>query len=410
MTEEQVPYGSVPPSQAGVRANATRQQRSSNRNLSAIRPVSDQVFAFDHREVPTLTHERCLASDLGLKESWLRDAIFAVPELVIGPCRAAGLTDDDWYPWVREFGTDVGPVDVLLLSSQGRVAVVETKLASNPELRRKVLAQALDYLTHLPEALADRMPAIPKDGSGDPVADPDDIRESVSQGDVLVIIASDEIDPRVARLSRGLLAEHLVNQWDLALVDVGLYRAAGGSATRHIVIPHLRNLVESEPRQVVRVIVEGETPRARVEVERITHEETASVRQKWDEKRFFENLGAYDPPAEVRDFALRLRDLVQRYEGSVILTYGTSKEGSMIVKRNGAGLIEVYGSGKVKFRPEKFARALGDRVAGEYRHRLEQLLPQAMRMEYPRVAPKEAAKIAPALHELIQQTLDEVER
>ena len=31
---------------------------------------------------------------------------------------------------------------------------------------------------------------------------------------VLVIIASDEIDPRVAKLSRGLLSDNLVNQWD----------------------------------------------------------------------------------------------------------------------------------------------------------------------------------------------------
>jgi len=50
--------------------------------------------------------------------------------------------------WAREFRVGVGLIDVLLLSSQGRVAIVETKLASNPELRRQVLAQALDYLTH----------------------------------------------------------------------------------------------------------------------------------------------------------------------------------------------------------------------------------------------------------------------
>src|SRR5262245_44307579 len=103
--------------------------------------VGDQLFAFDQSAAPAVTHERCSAEDLGLKEAWFRDAIFESPELVTGPCRAAGLTDDEWYPWRKEFHTDVGPIDVLLLSSQGRVAVVETKLASNPELRRRVLAQ-----------------------------------------------------------------------------------------------------------------------------------------------------------------------------------------------------------------------------------------------------------------------------
>ena len=105
-----------------------------------MKPVSDQLFAFEKRDKPRVAYERCSARDLGLEESWLRDSIFHAPELVIGPCRAAGLTEDEWYPWQREYRVAVGQIDVLLLSSQGRVAVVETKLATNPALRRRVLA------------------------------------------------------------------------------------------------------------------------------------------------------------------------------------------------------------------------------------------------------------------------------
>ena len=234
-----------------------------------MNPVSDQLFAFENRGTPAPTHKRCSAKDLGLEESWLRDAIFNVPDLVIGPCRAAGLTQDEWYGWQREYKVDVGKVDVLLLSSQGRVAIVETKLASNPELRRRVLAQALDYLTHLAQTFAESMPDIPTDKSGDSVADRGDIRESIAQGDMLVIIASDEVDPRVAKLSRSLLSDHLVKQWDLALIDVALYRPLENAPGKYVIVPHLRHVVESEPRQVVRVVVEGEAPSARVEVERI---------------------------------------------------------------------------------------------------------------------------------------------
>lgn len=92
-----------------------------------MKSVSDQLFMFEKRQRPRLGHERCSAKDLGLDESWLRDGIFENPDLVIGPCRAAGLTDDEWYPWQREFRVEVGRIDVLLLSSQGRVAIVETK-------------------------------------------------------------------------------------------------------------------------------------------------------------------------------------------------------------------------------------------------------------------------------------------
>jgi len=233
-----------------------------------MKPVSDLLFVFENLEMPRPVYERCSAKDLGLREAWLRDAIFNTPDLAIGPCRAAGLTDDDWYPWQFEFGVGVGNIDVVLLSSQGRVAVVETKLATNPELRRRVLAQTFDYLAHLADRFYDVMPEIPQDDNGQPVADREDILESVSQGDILVIIASDEIDPRVARLSRSLLSDHLVKHWDLALIDVALFRSVEAGLGDYVIVPNLRNLIVSEPRQVVRVIVEGETPSARIEVER----------------------------------------------------------------------------------------------------------------------------------------------
>jgi hypothetical protein len=369
--------------------------------------VSDQLFAFDETAAPAVTHERCSAEDLGLKESWFRDANFESPELVIGACRAAGLTDEEWYPWRKEFQTEVGPIDDLLVSSQGRVAVVETKLASNQELRRRVLAQVLDYLAHLPAEFRDSMPEIPEDENGEPVAEADDIREAISQGDVLVIIASDECDPRVAKLSRNLLADHLVKHWDLALVDLALYRPCDGAPGKYVIVSNVRNLVESEPRQVVRVVVQGESPSARVEVERVGVDEAASGHQKWDEKRFFENLESGGAAQPVRDLAIKLRELASRFPESVTLAWGTGRDGSMVVKRHGGGLIEVYGSGKVKFRPRKFTRALGEAGGNEYRNGLQEIVPGAMRMEYPRVPPRDAARVASALFDLVRKVLED---
>jgi hypothetical protein len=352
--------------------------------------ISDQVFAFDRISSPVVTHERCSAEDLGLKESWFRDAIYDSPELVIGPCRAAGLTSDEWYSWRKEFPTEVGPIDVLLVSSQGRVALVETKLASNPELRRKVLAQVLDYLAHLPATLGDSMPDVPVDADGTPVADAEDIREAVSEGDVLLIIASDEVDSRVAKL---------------ALIDIALYRPLSPASGHHMIIPTLRNLVESEPRQVVRVIVQGENPRARVEVERVAPDETTTGRRKWDEKRFFESLASGAAPSSVRALAGHLRDLASQFPDSVALDWGTGRDGSMVVKRNEAGLIEVFGAGNLRFRPWKFDRALGEASGRDYYEALRRLLPRAMAMKYPFVAADEAAKVAPAVFELVHSAL-----
>jgi hypothetical protein len=375
-----------------------------------MKPVSDQLFSLDKDGAPVARWERCSAKDLGLEEHWLRDEIFKNPELVIGPCRAAGITDDDWYAWQREYKVaDAGRIDVLLLSAQGRVGVVETKLAYNPEKRRQVLAQALDYLAHLPEQFDESMPPIPADENGTPVAESEEVRESVAQGDVLVIIASDQTDPKVAKLSGRLLADNLVRQWDLALVDVALYRELSDRSAGCVVVPHLRNLVQSEPRQVVRVVVEGETPSARVEVERIIPDESTSARQKWDEKRFFGNLEAGRAPNPVRRLASQLRDLVGRFPGSLSLAYGTGKDGSVVLKRRGGWLIEVYGSGKVKFRPSKFGRTLGDQVGALYRRRLEKIAPEALRMHYPRLSPEAAGRMAPSLYEAICEVVEAAE-
>jgi len=45
----------------------------------------------------------------------------------------------------RETTVPAGAIDLLLVDAQGRVIIVETKLSSNPELRRQVVAQVLDY-------------------------------------------------------------------------------------------------------------------------------------------------------------------------------------------------------------------------------------------------------------------------
>lgn len=381
-----------------------------------MKPISDQLFAFTRSDHPTLAYERCSAGDLGLRESWLRDAIFENPDLVIGPCRAAGLTDDEWYAWKREYGVEVGSIDVLLLSAQGRIAVVETKLASNPDLRRRVLAQALDYLAHLSDAFDESMPELPKDESGEPVADREDVRESVRQRDVLVIIASDAVDSRVANLSRTLLSDNLVKQWGLALIDLALFKPAGDRSGEHIVVPTMRNLVESDARQVVRVIVEGKTPSARVEVERIDVDlgtptrRGTSARQKWDEAKFFKQLATGSVPEPVRKLAYQLRDLVLTLPDSIVLAWGTGKQGCMVVKRNDGGLIEVYGSGQVRFRPPKFSRALGTKAGSQYRQGLEQILAESIQGVHPRLAPADAAKVAPALFNLLKQALAGVER
>ena len=243
-----------------------------------MKSIGENLFEFtrsgDPVSVPAL--QRVNAKALGLQESWFRDAIFAEPELVIGPCRTAGRVDADelWLPWRVEVNFGSGPIDVLLVSSRGRVGIVETKLSYNPQKRREVVAQVLDYALSLQEIDREELPDLPASPHA-PLEE--DLAECLGWGRFLLIIAGDALDPRALRLSQSMLARHLTSEWDLAMVDLNVYRRPDSDSPL-LMVPELLGTVQSDLRQVVRVVVKGESGKARVVVDKIVQDEDSVSR------------------------------------------------------------------------------------------------------------------------------------
>lgn len=77
------------------------------------------------------------------EEGWLQGLIEDHPELLpiaeIEPAFAPAVSVG------REVATASGYIDNLLLSPQGYLTIVETKLWRNPEARREVVGQIIDY-------------------------------------------------------------------------------------------------------------------------------------------------------------------------------------------------------------------------------------------------------------------------
>lgn len=75
----------------------------------------------------------------GKHEHWLQDLVFRHPELLP----------------ISEISGEFGPpipleqIDALFVSPRGYLTIVETKLVHNPEARRAVLAQVIDYARKL---------------------------------------------------------------------------------------------------------------------------------------------------------------------------------------------------------------------------------------------------------------------
>lgn len=63
--------------------------------------------------------------------------ILSIPELEIA--------ETEKYLVVREFNAGRGPIDVLIITENSDIIIVETKLYRNPESHRTVVAQAIDY-------------------------------------------------------------------------------------------------------------------------------------------------------------------------------------------------------------------------------------------------------------------------
>lgn len=387
------------------------------------RTTADIMFTVDPGKIDggDPTFEFVTARDVELKESWFRDSIARNPELVISACEKANLTDEPWYFWQCEFtvkspgGKGVGKIDVLLISETGRIGIVETKLSYNPEKRRGVLAQVLDYAVHLTEMKPKDMPEIPIDENDEPVTSFDEMALHLSDGDFLLIVAGDDLDDRAVRLSQALLGEQILNPWDLAMIDLALYAPNKNMlGSKLVVVPTLRRAIISEPRHIVRVVVEGEEPIAQIRIEKPVDGGSVkggskSVREFWDVDRFFKELEESDRTKEWKEFGNKLHDVAVRFTDTDA-SFGTGKKGSLTLKRLNKGLIEYFIYGAVRFRKHKFKQALGRQLGLEYEKELTALFPKQMGANYPIVREKEAMPFIDKLGELIESFLVRAEQ
>ena len=57
----------------------------------------------------------------------------------------------------REIGVPSGAIDLLFIDKEGLLTIVETKLAKNPEARRTVIGQIIEYVSYISEWTTDKV-------------------------------------------------------------------------------------------------------------------------------------------------------------------------------------------------------------------------------------------------------------
>jgi hypothetical protein len=239
----------------------------------------------------------------GYSEAWLQDLLFRVPQAL-----PIAEIDDGFagmVPVCRELNTSVGPIDVVYVTPSGRPVIVEAKLWRNPESRRKVVGQILDYAKELSHWTYETFDAAVRaarraeDGGQSPKGLLDVIRarapeldearffDSVSQslrrGDLLLLIVGDGIREGVGAIAQ-FLETHATLHFTFGLVEMAVHDMPDGG---HLVQP--RVLAQSTIIRRVVVQLDGaglkaqDEPQADVASEEAVSDELIQTRQRFTE-------------------------------------------------------------------------------------------------------------------------------
>ena len=259
-------------------------------------------------------------------EAWLQRLIHNHPECL--PVEEIEPAFDELVPVCMELPTKHGPIDNLLMTPEGDLVLVEVKLWRNPEARRKVVAQALDYASCLFEMdYAELEQAALKGGfvgkdrpkrlydvfaehnPKEEAAFVDAVNANLKRGRALILVAGDGIRTEAVRLA-SLVQGHAGAHFTFALVELGVYRMPDGEG--FLVLPRTLAQTEMISRAIVRiddrrtfVVPDGRQPETPATAAPKPMAESMSADQ------FFEVLAKLNPslPDKLRAFIARVEPL-----------------------------------------------------------------------------------------------------
>lgn len=352
--------------------------------------------------------ERIVFDDRSISEGWFQDLLFKNPSLI--PIDEIEEIFGPLIPVARELPTDAGPVDVVFISPRGYITLVETKLFRNPEARRAVVAQIIDYASamstwtyqdfcdavRLKRRIDDDRPTGPSTligGDADPILplvrdDPDfdearfidAVTKNLAQGKFLLLIAGDGIQHGVEQLADTLAAAPALG-FTFALLEMALFKV--GTADE---VKFAQPRVLARTKEIVRAVVELRSPLLPkdVSVTLPPPEETKPTRLT--EKVFYEELEK-NAGKDAADFA---RWFVSKVSEADDLRLTWSKEGPALWWDNEetdsqAGLFRLRASGEISATNgvPRYCAACGlpSGIANDFQEGLVRVLPDAQLIE-----------------------------
>ncbi len=248
-------------------------------------------------------------------EDWLQKQIHRFPALL--PVHHIEPGFGDLISVAREIPCSVGAIDNLYLTPSADIVLVETKLWANPEARRKVVMQTLDYVAAVMRMSYEQFEAAVLKGQRDPgspgslyamVGDrPDALGEAafrdalsrnLKRGRILALIVGDGIREEAEALA-SLVQGHAGAHFTLALVALSAWRDTVSGAT--LIVPDVLAQTVMIERGIVR-FVDGDI--------QVSESKAVSAQpQNITDQDYFTELAKTDPalPLKLQDFVERLK-------------------------------------------------------------------------------------------------------
>jgi len=304
-------------------------------------------------------------------EAELQDMLHETPSLV--PLEEIREGASPLVVAIKEFGLPgSGNTDLLAFSARGDIAIIECKLAINPESKRKVIGQVLEYAAYLwgfeYQALDERVEGrtgrrlaeLVKEAAGDEW-DEEDFRQTVEHnlknGSFVLVIAVDELNETLKRIIR-FVNECSNSAYSLHALELKRFETEG----TEILIPRVHGISQgpSEP-----------------------------PRKSWTRDKFLKAVTENNP--------LQLAAVIQQLynwseETADRIQFGKGETGSFTYYlRDGKGkdlsIFSVYANGKLELKYGLINERLGPDIVQEFHSRLQQIATYKVPAEFERKWP-----------------------
>lgn len=305
------------------------------------------------------------------KESWLQEILYSEPSIL--PTNEIDSSFSNLIPIGREIpvksGENTGYIDDFYISSKGYLVIVETKLWRNPEARREVVGQIIDYAQSIQKWDYEKLNNVYKEYHNKNLFDVfvelgyysneeeaifvDRVTKNIENARFLLMIVGDGIRESVEKMV-SFLNNNPTMQYKLALCELDIYELDNGD---RLVIPNLTLKTSNIIRGVIRI--ENNQIKYEEEISEESENKITTDRSKYSSSNYLSLDSWIEQKLNNPQLENKLREFVRDLEdNNLIYTIGTS---DLNVKlklpqyNKKMGVFMLFGGGKlVGFQPYEF--------------------------------------------------------